>query len=514
MRALNLGLAFISGVCLFLPARGSADDTSALESKPANLEKQIGQLNEVIDKLESCVSSTNFDSKKDLCRRALSVRKQQRAMAQEKLELLQLLEDPSMLPKELKNEADKKIAELDGDFATAKVPPAEPRPATTPPPAATETASGSQEKPTSEAGAAAKRVAAQKMLRQSSGAPGGDMLRTIVGFEQAGASSAASQQSYFFDILYSRPVNFKCWGWKQGCGSKGRILSSSTDLDLGPRWRSWGNLRISSVPVSVNTPLAEFATNFAGQVGQLPVNRVAQAFEFLGGVEARLAESPKVYRGFDGKTSQVFTLNLLVSGGVITPLSPQQSVQLFKVPTNQPGFFTAFPQAQGKQLVAFVLPDRDRFFRQAYAGLRVASNYIEDNEQFPKRRFPATFDITYGFNESVTGGRIRGGVMRLDGFLPIPYSDVSWIYLFGTGLFKPGTRASIQSPFLLDPAPTGSSATDPTAVVISTPQANRDYYRIGFGIDFIDLVKTLQASKNQKKLEAEAQAKNQGNQPK
>lgn len=85
--------------------------------------------------------------------------------------------------------------------------------------------------------------------------------------------------------------------------------------------------------------------------------------------------------------------------------------------------------------------------------------------------------------------------MRIEGFVPIPYASMKWVYLFGTGIFKPGTRATIGSPFLLDPAPTGTLPTDPNAVVISTPQADRDHYRVGAGIDLVDSIAGL-ASKN------------------
>jgi hypothetical protein len=83
---------------------------------------------------------------------------------------------------------------------------------------------------------------------------------------------------------------------------------------------------------------------------------------------------------------------------------------------------------------------------------------------------------------------IHGGVMRLEGFVPIPYAVVSWIYLFGNGLFNPGTDASISNPFLLDAAPSGILPTDPNAVMITTRQADRDYYRVGMGIDLADLI--------------------------
>jgi hypothetical protein len=146
----------------------------------------------------------------------------------------------------------------------------------------------------------------------------------------------------------------------------------------------------------------------------------------------------------------------------------------------------------GKTYVAFTLEDRNRFFRQAYGGLRLMTHYLGDTSRV---RPPETFDLTYGFNESVTGGHIHGGVLRLEGFVPIPYSGASWIYFFGTGIFRPAGHAATSSPFLLDKAPDGTLPTDMSAVVIPTPQQNRDYYRIGVGIDFIDLVKKIQAQK-------------------
>lgn len=297
-------------------------------------------------------------------------------------------------------------------------------------------------------------------------------LRTIVGFEQAGVSAAQSQQDFFFDLYYDRPIGLH------------------EDADLGAAFRTWGNLRISSVPQQISTDVATFATTFADQVGQLKVNEVAQAFEFLGGIQYRLwssgqrpdyASSDPVH---DPNIHNRVSINFILGGGVITPLSPKTSVQLFSVPANQPDFFTLYPEAVGKSYVAFTLSDRDRFFRQAYGGFRLLTHFLGDK----RVRAPETFDLTYGFNESVTGGVIHGGVMRLEGFAPIPYDVLSWIYLFGTGLFKPGAKATIAHPFLLDAAPAGILPTDPNAVVITTRQADRDYYRVGIGIDLVDLI--------------------------
>jgi len=298
---------------------------------------------------------------------------------------------------------------------------------------------------------------------------GGPWLRTIVGFEQAGVSAAQSQQNFFFDLYYDRPIGLH------------------EDPDLGAALRTWGNLRITSVPQQISTDVATFATTFADQVGQLKVNEVAQAFEFLGGVQYRIwssgkrpdyASSDPVH---DPNIHNRVSINFVMGGGVITPLSPKSSVQFFSVPANQPDFLDRYPEAVGKSYVAFTLSDRDRFFRQAYGGFRLMTHVLGDK----RVRAPETFDLTYGFNESVTGGKIHGGVMRLEGFVPIPYEVVSWIYLFGTGLFKPGAKATIAHPFLLDATPPGILPTDPNAVVITTPQADRDYYRVGVGIDLV-----------------------------
>jgi hypothetical protein len=60
---------------------------------------------------------------------------------------------------------------------------------------------------------------------------------------------------------------------------------------------------------------------------------------------------------------------------------------------------------------------------------------------------------------------------------------------------------------LLDKAPDGTLPTNAGAVVISTPQADRDYYRIGVGIDFVDLVKMIQVNRAAAKAKDEAAKK-------
>src|SRR2546428_328423 len=101
---------------------------------------------------------------------------------------------------------------------------------------------------------------------------GGDLTTAVVGFEQAGASSARSDQKFFFDFFISRPLPF-----------------SKSNVDpFGPRVRWWGNVRIASYPQQINTSVAEFATTFANRVGALKVNEIAQFGEFRSGPDIRI----------------------------------------------------------------------------------------------------------------------------------------------------------------------------------------------------------------------------------
>ncbi len=55
------------------------------------------------------------------------------------------------------------------------------------------------------------------------------------------------------------------------------------------------------------------------------------------------------------------------------------------------------------------------------------------------------------------------------------------------------TRTKITDPLILEPAPTRTTVPGQNVVIITVPQINRDYYRIGVGIDFVLFVKSLDA---------------------
>lgn len=304
---------------------------------------------------------------------------------------------------------------------------------------------------------------------------GGQFSRTILGFEQSGASASSSRRNFFLDLSVSIPFP----------------VEQRRDLaDFGPRTRIWGNTRITSVPNPDfdDDSISQFATSFNSNFAQTNVSEVVQAAEFIAGVEYRLTNTRTLLPSFAPETKQKFSFNFIAGAGVITPLNPRETStnNIFAV---SPEAVIRYPQLAGKDFVAFVSPDRDRFFRQYYAGLRFKTFYF-DNGGRPLNRFPGILDLTFGQNEAITGGRLRGGIMRLEGFFPLPFQKANFLFLFGTAQVKL-SRPNINDPLILDIAPPGTTPFDPGTAIITVPQINRDYYRLGIGVDAIQILRKI-----------------------
>jgi hypothetical protein len=151
-----------------------------------------------------------------------------------------------------------------------------------------------------------------------------------------------------------------------------------------------------------------------------------------------------------------------------------------------------------KQFVAFVEEDRDSFYRQYYVGLRMQTFFF-NRHNIPLQRFPAQFDIQYGQNEYVTGGRPHGGVLRLDGYFPLPYDKAKFVSLFGTAMLRPVRVKTNPDPLALKPVFTTensgvfdtSKVFDPKTLVLGVQHFNRDYYKVGVGVDLIPAIQSI-----------------------
>jgi hypothetical protein len=293
--------------------------------------------------------------------------------------------------------------------------------------------------------------------------------RFIIGFEQSGGASADTKGQPFMDLFINTP------------------LSKATDEPA--RFSIWGDVRLTSTP----TQIAAFANLGSDAIGTLTsdeTNEFVSGFDFVVGPELRI----KRFKNTD--------LSFIAAFGAVSPLNPRKSVQIFEVPKEESSqrepFLELFPGAEGKDFIAFISPDRDRFLRQYFGGLRLKT-YTYDktddkgvraagNPEEIQNVFPAMLDVTFGQSEAVTGGKLVKFVLGIDGFYPLPFPDkYRFLYLFGTAKFKVGGPKTISKPLILDTAASSVKVTDTTAFIADPVSSNRDFYRIGFGVDLLEL---------------------------
>lgn len=310
----------------------------------------------------------------------------------------------------------------------------------------------------------------------------GEELRAIMGYQQAGASAAKSEQNFFLDFFISRPLAFM-----------------HHDTDTQPtRVRWWGNVRIASYPQQGDIPVSTFASTFVQQFGQLKVNQLAQSAEYLTGLDIRLLSSRLPFIGRSENTRQHFDLSLFGGAGATGPMDPQSTLHVFEVPAagsaQRPAFDRNFPGVT-TPLIGFVSPDRDSFYRQYLLGLRLTTSYMDKYSRSPLISAPAMFSLAVGQNELVTGGKLQGGVLRTEAFYPLPFFNraqdrrgaLAAIYLFGSSQIRL-KRAHNLEPMILNPSTVSGS--DPSVTIVTVP-SNRDIYRIGFGIDLVHTIMAL-----------------------
>jgi hypothetical protein len=305
------------------------------------------------------------------------------------------------------------------------------------------------------------------------------LTRAVVGYQQAGASSSDFEQNYFFDLFVSQSLPFR----------------QKINPDFGERWRTWGAIRVISAPQSGNVTIGSLANGgLVTNISNLKANEAARVFDYLGGIEVRLPwfSNTSLLPSFDRDTKQKFSLSFIAGGGFATPSVPSQTVRKFKISDQFRADYkkqVGDGQLDGKDFVAFAQSDRDRFFRQYYAGFRIQTFFF-NRHNVPLQRFPAQLDLQFGINEYVTGGRARGGVLRLDGYFPLPYENLKFINLFGTAMVRP-VRSSIKAPLILEEVTTPETKFDPKTVMLPVSQFNRDYYRVGVGLDFVSFIGKL-----------------------
>jgi hypothetical protein len=263
--------------------------------------------------------------------------------------------------------------------------------------------------------------------------------------------------------------------------------------------------------------LADVVSGFGGATAKLPTNQIAQSGEFLSGLGYRVGSFAKPFFRSDGDRERI-SVNLIAAAGAIGSFRNDATPTAYKLPD-------AAAQPQQLQLLCSLLPDmftpgkdssgnstgctnakanydylafrpriHNQYFRQGYVGIRL----ISQDDCVPYlghscTRAGARLDATFGENEAVTNGTFRHPVWRFEAFYPINLKDTNplngVLYFFGSAYIQ--TVRSKTSPLgnlVLAPADSAFNQFTSKTYYQDALPSFRDYYRLGFGIDFYRLV--------------------------
>ncbi len=290
----------------------------------------------------------------------------------------------------------------------------------------------------------------------------------------------------------------------------------------------WLNPRIASVPSGSATALNALSSSLAALPGGLSgqtIQQITQSLEFQGGVEYYFKspwEARSIWKGDSswGRTG----VSIIAGGGIVTPFGADSFAPEFALNCNvaqqfnqNPGLPPQYPQlalalcsygyagavcpktppATVPSTVAFVQPGRTRFYRDFYGGVRLRTFYLKGDcpdpslhQQEPNCKmdntFPGTFDVRLGEDETVTAGHLAPLVLTLAASYPLPATGGS-VRIFGSIYLRMGANRSAD-PLILLPSQGFATLDQPSVVVQPVPAPDRDYYRLGLGVDLIPLI--------------------------
>lgn len=165
---------------------------------------------------------------------------------------------------------------------------------------------------------------------------------------------------------------------------------------------------------------------------------------------------------------------------------------------------------------AFVNLDRSRFFRSYFIGLRLKSYHFSDlvsshscdaddtttqsdegNSGKYKlcegvyNAFPGIVDLTVGQDESVTAGHLSHFVFRLDAVYPLPW--FKGFTIFGSLNAALESNRSTAHLFAPPSTTTGVTVSDKSVFQVPLTLPDRDNYRVGLGVDLVQLAHSINA---------------------
>jgi len=218
----------------------------------------------------------------------------------------------------------------------------------------------------------------------------------LAGINATGSSSSGPSQQYFLEYNLLSPVP----------GHKICPFPSKPSRTLEQKCWVWLNPRIASVPSQNSATISSLTSTSAltSGIGSQSLSQITQSFEFQTGFEYYLLK-PWNGRQFGWKQSWSRTsASVIVGGGSVTPFSGATGAAEFGLNPNlaqqfltSPTLTTEYPQLASALLcaypasgtapsncpkttpttVAFLFPNRSRFYRDFFGGFRLRTFYFK-----------------------------------------------------------------------------------------------------------------------------------------
>ncbi len=372
------------------------------------------------------------------------------------------------------------------------------------------------------------------------------LTRGVVGLDLSAISSQTVKQAYFVDFDLLAPFR----------------LGSANEDALEDRWWFWLNPRITSLPkaadfssLSTISETGSFFTNFSSKGS---VSDIAQGFDVNGGLEFALLKPRDgiPWWGEYVNTQARLGISVIGGAGISTPFSVDNTDILsqvnqgicdaFKAPAGtavsdktrlvctfpsgstspvivapNPAFDAtnpASPATVQDSFIDFFTPERSRFFRRYYAGFRLKTYFFSPDVRgdcnngrkvcdAPYDIFPGIIDLTLGQDEAVSSGKFRRPLLRAEGVYPLPFYP--GLHIFGSFYTSwGGDQADAPLNSFSVNSPANGASNDFNTFRFATPLLNRDYFRIGVGVDLIQVFKKNKGGQPSSSTGAKAQTEN------
>lgn len=346
-----------------------------------------------------------------------------------------------------------------------------------------------------------------------------NFLSVIGGVEQVDLSSQPSQTEPFARLYFqSAPAG--------GCAHD-QLLA-------------WGSVRLLGAPTPADTQgVFSVFTDPTGQITTAKLSSVGVGTDFM------IGTSYRIHVPQDNSTANHYApaFELILGFGATTPFPSNKVTQAFTAPvfgtTECNILFQKFQKdftAQGYGIqksgtgaatgsttacllnsnapttsngattyapintIAFSNTDRTSFLLKNVVGARLTlpKNVGDETKANKSQYLLGMIDLTFGMDSSVTGGVFRGNrwIFKTDAIYPLVSKGHATFYLFGSFSTRLEKNVTDNSPLILQAATlatvtgTGSTAVPNVyTVVLPLRQPDRDFYRIGVGIDLTTLIK-------------------------